>query len=398
MEIKNQSYLRRLNQRAVVDLLSHGGLSYTEIAKSLKLSNTAISKICDELLEKRILLSEPGESSGEKGRPPIMLRINPDAGRVAAIDFSTENTLVCVSDLSGRILGRKTLGRTFVITRGALYETVDAIKALLSADAERQGGAELLTVYIASPGSIDEETGCFTEAYRFENAKTLNLCDFYRRELGCTVRVKNDVKLSIEGELRYGRLSLSTKNALMMYLDAGVGSALMLDGRIYEGNTGSAGEVEKFVTDICDEDASVNLASVLSIPGMVKRLERELKDNPHNPLNDRLEGKDADFALLLEGCAKRDTICMDIIARAARTLSNLIVNLTGFLDIQTVILNGGIIALGQNFLGHVQTLVAKSNPRIEISCSSLKERAAIVGALHLGKILAQNELLRQPDA
>ena len=391
MEVKNQSYLRRLNQKAVVALLRNQELSYTDIAKKLKLSNTAISKITGDLLEKRILLREI-KDTGEKGRPPIMLRINPESGLIAAIDFSTENVLICISDLSGRIIGRKNLSRTFIITKGVLFETVETIKELISSNGLLS--SELLVVYIASPGRIEEKTGRFLEAYRFEDAVNLNLKTFYEEMLSCTVKIKNDVKLSIEGELQYGKLNIATQNALMLYLDAGVGSALLLGGKIYEGSSGYAGEIESYITDITNEDSSKNLAYCLSIPGMVKTLAKELEKNPFSSLNE-WKSEEADFALLMKGYENNDEICLNILNQAARTIGNLIYNLVNMLDINTVILNGGIIALGQKFLEQIKTTLKKHCSSVQILYSGLKERAAIVGALHLGKIEAQEELLKR---
>ena len=395
MEVKNQTYLRKLNQRAVMALLrKESALSYTDIARALKLSNTAISKICDELIEKNILI-RTSHAENAKGRPPIVLRINPQAGLIAVIDFSTESTLICLSDLSGRVLGRRTLKPAFIITESTLFEVVEAVNELLSLDSAV--GIELLEIYIASPGKIEESTGRFLEAYRFANAEELNLPGFFADRYHCHVSVKNDVKLSIEGELQFGKLSIETRHALMMYVDAGVGSALLLNGKIYEGTHGFAGEIENFICDIQNDNRMENLSYSLTLPGMVKKLNKELSATDSPLLTPRLNGREATFADLLEGYQKEDALCVSVVNQSACILANLIFNLSEFLNIETVILNGGIIAFGKPFLEQVNEYLRRKNKVTvtEVCYSNLKERAAIVGALILGKIEAQEGLMQR---
>ena len=83
MQIRNQTYLRRKNKEEIIKLLREKSRSYSDIARSLMLSNTAIAKIADDLISDGLILRE----SDTKGRTGIGLRINNDYGYVLAVDL-----------------------------------------------------------------------------------------------------------------------------------------------------------------------------------------------------------------------------------------------------------------------------------------------------------------------
>ena len=84
MQERNQTYLRRKNKEDIINLLRERSQSYSEIARALKLSNTAVGKIADALIADNLILRD-GDT---KGRTGINLQINADFGYVVAIDLS----------------------------------------------------------------------------------------------------------------------------------------------------------------------------------------------------------------------------------------------------------------------------------------------------------------------
>ena len=389
----NQPYLRKINRHAVFDLLRVEPLSSAEIAKRLGLSVTAIAKITSEMVKKKLLIRE--QASVEKGRPPQILRINPNAGLVAAIDFSTENVLIVLSDLSGRIIGRDQVNNSFIITDTVLFEVVERLTALCSLPKARR--RELLTIYVASPGKIDDTSGEFVEAYRFAVSPSCNLKTLLLNSFNCRVFIKNDVKLSIEGELRFGKLSSETKNALMFYADAGVGTALMLNGEIYEGNDGFAGEIESFTLHLTDSYSTnkESLSLLLTLPGMVKRYNKALSSSDY-PTE---QHKASTFEDLLTNYLSEEATAVSVVHESARILGRMLYNLCSFLNLNTVVINGGITAFGDRFLQPVNDMITELShgSNINLMFSGLKERAAVVGALALAKADAQDTLLSRID-
>ena len=107
MQVRNQSYLRRKNKKSIIDLLRKKTQSYSDLARELKLSNTAIAKIVDDLIEQNIVYRE----SDAKGRGGINLSINADFGYVIAVDLSRWQISFSAADFGSNILAKRTLDR-----------------------------------------------------------------------------------------------------------------------------------------------------------------------------------------------------------------------------------------------------------------------------------------------
>lgn len=76
MQVRNQTYLRRKNKEEIIKLLREKSMSYSDIARTLMLSNTAIAKIADDLISDGLIVRD-GDA---KGRTGIELKINGDYG------------------------------------------------------------------------------------------------------------------------------------------------------------------------------------------------------------------------------------------------------------------------------------------------------------------------------
>ena len=83
MQVRNQTYLRRKNKEEIIKLLREKSMSYSDIARTLMLSNTAIAKIADDLISDGLIVRD-GDA---KGRTGIELNINSDYGYVFAGSF-----------------------------------------------------------------------------------------------------------------------------------------------------------------------------------------------------------------------------------------------------------------------------------------------------------------------
>lgn len=106
----------------------------------------------------------------------------------------------------------------------------------------------LLAISIGTPGDIDRQTGYFLYAPRFEDCTKLNLHTIFQEAFGVDVLVKNDVNLATMGENLFGAGG-GCRNMLYIALDYGIGSGMILDGRLFEGARGFSGEIGLWLMD-----------------------------------------------------------------------------------------------------------------------------------------------------
>lgn len=126
-QAKNQSYLRKKNKKDIIWLLRDMSRSYSDIARVLKLSNTAVAKIADDLIADNLICRE----SDTKGRNGIMLRINSDYGYIFAADLSGRTIKICAADMSGKIILRHTISDVVSFRRSDFDRMIDQMKEMM---------------------------------------------------------------------------------------------------------------------------------------------------------------------------------------------------------------------------------------------------------------------------
>ena len=241
---QSQNNIRVSNQIALIESLKDGPKSITNLAKEMSLSYTALVKIIDELSSNGLLYVTQDLSckkrKNAKGRKPVLVSLNSKEGVVCAIDLSRRDISICLADLSNRIIVRDSLEDVAIITSKTLDRVVQKVKKLLALpEAE---GLPLLSICISSPGKIDKTTGAYIYAPKIANAEQVNLPSFLKSHFGVDVYIYNDVNLGLVGEKSFGCIPKDAQDVLFAFCDMTSGSGLMLNGQLYEGFNGFAGE------------------------------------------------------------------------------------------------------------------------------------------------------------
>ena len=235
--------LRLQNRRQVLDVLRHRGTtSRAEIAKQTGLSTSTVSTLVGELLDEGVvvLLAERTSSSAGGGRPARLLAFNPAAGGAVGVHLAHDHIRVGVTDLAGNVVARATTeidvdhDPTGTLTLVA-QQTLD----LISASGLPRAGIVGLGVAVSAPIPAATHTlgsGRILADWRtIDVAKVLGACTELRVEIG------NDANLGTIAEQRFG-VARGIDDFVYVMLSDGVGAGLVLNGRLYEGAIGAAGE------------------------------------------------------------------------------------------------------------------------------------------------------------
>ncbi|MBL8861990.1 MAG: ROK family protein [Planctomycetes bacterium] len=156
--------------------------------------------------------------------------------RLVGIDLGGTAIKAGAADEHGAILARRSIPT-------GLAEGADAVLGRMAALARELGAERALGV--GSPGLIDHERGVVLECPNLKALEDVPLRDELARRLGLpnsAVRLENDANAAAVGEgwLGAGR---SHRDLLLVTLGTGVGGGLILDGRLYAGAGGMAGEI-----------------------------------------------------------------------------------------------------------------------------------------------------------
>ncbi len=221
------------------------GLSRADLSRELGLSRVTISDVVGDLIEEGLVLELGTRASSRPGKPATMLDINREGRNVIGLDLSSSHAFVgVVTDLDGAVVERAELG----ISEVQGEEAVVAVETLLT-ELVALAPLPVVGVGVGSPGIVDDQ-GVVLSAPNLGwqdvplQARLAEVC-------GLPVAVANDANAAAVGELSFGEGQL---DMMLVRIGRGVGSGLIIDGRIVSGARHSAGEIGHVVsgTDVSE--------------------------------------------------------------------------------------------------------------------------------------------------
>lgn len=363
-----QHDIKNVNHRLILEQLRHKEkLSRIELARTLSLSAPSISKNVDELIRKNVLL-ETGTVITSAGRRPCMVEINRDYGCVAVVDFSSEDTRIALANMRAELIDFCTVPGETWVNDAHLQKVKEQLRQML----DRQSLLRpLLNISIGTPGDIDRETGEFLYAPRFQNCSVRNFQRFFHDAFHTDVFVKNDVNLATMGENLFGA-GTGCSNMLYVSVDYGIGSGMILNGKLYEGSRGFSGEIGLWIMDIKRtleeyEKAGIPNEDVLdtrvSCFAIQRNVSHMLRDGQQSILHNWVtKAEDVTIDKIIKAYRLRDPLCVDVVKRAALQLACALKNIIDFLDIDMVILGGLSRKFGDDYLDVIRDFLDKTQP------------------------------------
>ncbi len=320
----NLEHARSHNRRAVIDAVRRGGaLSRARIARLTGLAPQTVSNIVDELLAAGILRADPRVRSG-RGQPAIPLRIDPTGGYGIGVELSPALATGALVDLEGRVVARA--ART--LRRAEPEHALPVVEALLGELGARipAGRDRLLGLGLAVPGPFPAD-GSPTTLRGWDVPPST---DTLSARFGTPVFLEHDAGAAAIGERHYG-IARALDDFVYLYVSTGLGAGLFVDGRLYKGRMGNAGEVGHISVDPEGEPCSCGnrgcLERYLSIDSAHERVVPEVAlPEVGEALERRLEAGDD---------ATRNWI-----AAAGRALRRAVTTIENVFDPETIVIGG----------------------------------------------------------
>ncbi|MFF7298940.1 ROK family protein [Streptomyces sp. NPDC008265] len=226
------STARAINDRLALNLLQEEGpLTASRLKALTGLSRPSVADLVERLASAG-LIEIVGESGEQRRGPNAKLYgIVARRAHLAALDVRTDSATMVVTDLLGRPLAEAAL---------PVDAPRDAV-AVLRRTAREAGADALHTVVVGAPGLVAPATGELRDTSGLP-AWHRDLVALLQRELPARVLVENETNLAAVAEQRLGA-ARDLESFVLLWLGAGVGAAVVLDGRLRRGASGGAGEI-----------------------------------------------------------------------------------------------------------------------------------------------------------
>jgi len=381
--------LRAINERAVLEFIRQvGPVSRAQIARDSRLSKPTVSQALAALVRSR-LVREAGRSSGGKGPTAQLYELNPRAGWVVGIDVGRHWVRAGIANVTGDIVARRDESAR---SRSAttLIRQIGDLAHELAADAGIRW-RQVTFATVGSPGVFEPSRGQVELAHNLPGWGRRGLVEAVREELGTNVGFENDVNLATVGEQWHG-IGKGVANFIFLHVGTGVGAGLVLNGELYRGASGAAGEIGYVPVAAGDIRASSSrrrgaLESAAGAAAVREEARRSGVKPPHTP--ERI------FASARRG----DPAAGRVVRVEAERIAVAIASVVPVVDPELVVLGGGIGRNGDLLpepAARELRGILPFHPRIEVS--SLGEEAELRGAIATALRAAQERLFRRGDA
>ncbi|MBP7835881.1 MAG: ROK family protein [Candidatus Omnitrophica bacterium] len=381
----------------ILDILrKRGPISRPDISRDMGINVVTISSCIDEFIKNHLVFEKSLDVS-EGGRRPVLLDLNPKAGFVIGVGLNLMNMVGLLVDFKGNIITKTQVSRPRASVSEISESILEIVREILRRSKEYASNIHGIGVGIA--GLINKNDGSIhwpqkTGHYYTYATVDVPLQDLLKKEFNLPVLMENDATSACFGEYWLG-LGDSYKNILYMF--SGVGCGIMINGDLYRGAQGYAGEVS-----IYNYKEQENFNCQTGNDCFLKRWDIDLgivEDVRSNLLRDTEKAEEfsrvtqtvvenIDLKTVFAAARAQNALALKALESAARRLGIKIAYLVNLLNPQIVVIGGGLEEAGDEFLRRVSATVKEwafreSAENLKIAYSQLRENAVALGAASL---------------
>ncbi len=406
MDTKNtadQGYVREINLSSVLRLIyNEAPVSRAQLAARTGLNKSTVSSLVEELLNLQ-LVHETGINSTGTGRPATLLEVNPKAGCIIGVELGVDFVAVVVTDFLGAILWRKNLSTDPAISEEkTLEETLALAKEAIAFCADKK--YSLFGMGLATPGTVDLKEGVliFAPNLHWHNVPLQRI---FSQPTGLKVYIENDANAAAVAEHLFGTARQLT-DFIFVFAGIGIGGGLFLNGQLYRGKNGFAGEIghspllaESFQSPChcgnrgCWETAA-NQFSIL------QRVNARLEVKRSSLIPTMLAEQNASLSIgiIKQAADAGDQEAIDTFAEAGAAMGQGFAGLVNILNPEKIILGGPLSIAGEHLLPSIRSTVSKHSlpeidQQVDIGLSIFGADASLIGAV----AIVVDDVLKNPN-
>lgn len=346
-QIADQHLLKDLNRMAIVRHLSAWpGQSRAALAEALQLTKSTVSALVKELIAEGWLLEREVVATGELGRRPTPLFVDPGRLVLLGAELGVDGVSVVATSLTGDVLARAR--SPLDAERDPHLALVRTAKLLAQLHARLDTPAQrVIGIGVGLPGAVDEALGHLHFAHNlgWRNLPVGRLLGEHLRPTALQavpLFVQNEADVAALGELEFG-LETTPDPLIYLSLGLGVGAGVVVEDRLLTGARGLAGEVGHMTLDIAGPRCSCGRRGCAeALIGLRALLPEGEEAGGVAEVQRRLRSKQG-------GCV--DAVA-ETVATAGRYLGMLLSNLASAYDPGRIVLGGPAVELGAPFLEH----------------------------------------------
>lgn len=369
----SQSALRATNRRRVLEhVVRDGSPTQAEIARQTGLSAATVSNIVRALTEEGLVELTATVSSGRRAQA---VRISRSTGLAAGVDFGRKHVRIALAALSQEVVAEREVPvrRDYPAAEGVAVAR-DVLHDLLeSAGATRE---DVVALGVGIPGPIDSRTGRVGSGSILPEWIGEPLQELVEGSFGMPALIENDANLGALAERTWGA-ARGVDDLVYIKVSTGIGAGIVVDGRLYRGGSGTAGEIGHTTVNTMGPVCRCGNRGCLELEAAVPVIFERLAAS-HGP------GLTIDRVLELLDAG--DVPASRVVDGAGQALGIAVAGLCNLLNPSLIVIGGDLaranIPLLDSMRGVLrQVAVPSAVEHVRLTVSELGIRAQVLGAL-----------------
>jgi predicted NBD/HSP70 family sugar kinase len=354
---------------------ARAALTRAEVMERTGLSRSTVNQRLDALLAAGLVVPS-GEDAPTRGRPASRFVFNSDRGVLLVADVGATGMRTAVCDLAGVILAERDRGIDVAAGPEPVLSAADELFAQTLAEVGREP-ADVHGIGIDVPGPVDFDNGQVVSPPIMSGWDRFDIPGWFGRHYTCPILVDKDVNAMAFGEQRTTYPDIP--QLLMLKIGTGVGAGLMIDGQVYRGADGAAGDIGHIQLTVTDADEEPvcrcgNTGCVEAYAGgwaLIRDLRAAGRD---------VETVDDAVALIRSG----DLTAVRLARRAGRILGGAIADAVSLFNPRVVVIGGQLAEIEEQLFAGIREMVYRrslplATRNLQIAATRLDGRAGLVG-------------------
>lgn len=380
---RNLHLIEEINRGKVLELLRyHSPLSRVDLARETGLNSATISSIMRDFTERNLVRELGFARSARSGRKPMLYEFNRKAGIVAVASLTGQGHQVAILDLGLKILEQKEIRHQPQAQPQSVVASLTRYLEELVARAESKHG-RCYGIGISVRGWVDQDTGRVVRSTQLDWNDVPILERLEETFPEYPIYIESSVQVRCMGEWR-ARNDPNLKN--FVYVDIsrrGIGAGVIIDGRMYHGMNGSAGDLGHCPIDshgpLCTCGNSGCLEAFVSESLMVSRAKEVIARHPST----QLSAEALTMQTILTAAEKGDALARELVDSAAVYLGMAIAIAVNLYAPQLLVVGGSLLSGSQWFFDRIKEEARKrvfhfNRDRISIDPSMFDEHDAVI--------------------
>ena len=287
-------------------------------------------------------------------------------------------------ELSGTKLRAATVNNEGVVgeRREADLHTDGLVSEVTQLVAELRSAANgIAAVGVAIPGLVNRQTDRVLASRDLPSIVSSNLHTELTEATGLRFEFENDANAAAYGEFKVGA-GRGSRDLFYITIGEGIGGAIILDGKLWTGASGLAGEVGHITIDADGDECQCGntgcLETVASAPNIVRRAHERLNRDSTSSLSRLAINKDFTADDMAREAKEGDDFSLMMIERTGKYIGTGVASVINLLNIERIVLGGGVMQAGELILNPI--IQEAKRRAFQPSFEATEIRAAVLGA------------------